>query len=87
MKFIYCTSYYQNPTGLTLATERRPRLLEIVRQYSRDHRILILEDAAYRELRYDGPEVPSIKSFDSDNRYTVLTQTFSKPFAPGLKTG
>lgn len=87
VKFIYCTSYYQNPTGLTLSEARRPRLLEIARKHSRYHRLLILEDAAYRELRYDGPALPSIKSFDAYNRHTVLAQTFSKPFAPGIKTG
>src|SRR5690606_16811295 len=26
-------------------------------------------------------------SFDPENRHTVLSQTFSKPFAPGIKTG
>lgn len=87
VKFIYCTSYFDNPTGLTLSAQRRPRLLEIARSFSRSHRILILEDAAYRELRYDGEAMPSIKSYDPENRYTVLTQTFSKPFAPGLKLG
>jgi 2-aminoadipate transaminase len=87
VKFIYCTSYYQNPTGLTLSLARRKRLLEIARKFSRKHRILILEDAAYRELRYDGKGLPSIKSFDAHNEYSVLTQTFSKPFAPGLKLG
>jgi len=87
VKFIYCTSYYQNPTGLTLSAERRPKLLEIAKRFSKDHRILILEDAAYRELRYDGPAHRSIKSYDPDNRYTVLSLTFSKPFAPGLKLG
>ncbi len=87
VKLIYCTSYFQNPTGLTLSAARRPRLLEIVRKHSAHHRILILEDAAYRELRYDGPALPSIKSFDPDNAFTLLAQTFSKPFAPGLKLG
>jgi 2-aminoadipate transaminase len=87
VKLVYCTSYFQNPTGLTLSLARRPRLLEIVRQFSKSHRITILEDAAYRELRYDGNALPSIKSFDAENRYTVLSQTFSKPFAPGLKLG
>src|ERR1700685_1599678 len=86
-KMIYTTTYYQNPTGLTLGAAGRPRLLEIARRFSRRNRILILEDAAYRELRYDGPVLPSIKSFDRDNRYTILAQTFSKPFAPGLKIG
>ena len=87
VRFIYCTSYFDNPTGLTLSLERRPRLLEIARKYSKSHRILILEDAAYRELRYDGPVLPSIKSFDRDNSHTILACTFSKPFAPGLKLG
>jgi 2-aminoadipate transaminase len=87
VKLIYTTSYFQNPTGLTLGAAERPRLLEVARRFSRKHRILILEDAAYRELRYDGPDLPSIKSLDPDNRHTILTQTFSKPFAPGLKTG
>jgi 2-aminoadipate transaminase len=87
VKLVYCTSYYQNPTGLTLSAERRPRLLEIVKSFSRRHRIAILEDAAYRELRYDGPVQRSIKSYDTDNRFVVLAQTFSKPFAPGVKTG
>src|SRR5688572_27747271 len=65
VKLVYCTSYFQNPTGLTLAPHRRPRLLEIVRRFSgaAGHRILILEDAAYRELRYDGDAYPSIKSY------------------------
>ncbi|HYO10899.1 MAG TPA: PLP-dependent aminotransferase family protein [Tepidisphaeraceae bacterium] len=87
VRFIYCTSYFDNPTGLTLSLERRPRLLEIARKYSRQHRILILEDAAYRELRYDGESLPSIKSFDAKNEHTILACTFSKPFAPGIKTG
>ena len=89
VKLVYCTSYYQNPTGLTLSAARRPRLLEVVRRFSAaaGHRILILEDAAYRELRYDGPAHRSIKSYDADNRYTVASYTFSKPFAPGIKLG
>ena len=89
VKLVYCTSYYQNPTGLTLSAERRPRLLEIVRRYSdlAGHRILILEDAAYRELCYDGPSHRSIKSYDPDNLYTIISHTFSKPFAPGIKLG
>jgi 2-aminoadipate transaminase len=72
---------------LTLALPRRKRLLEIAKKFSRGKRILILEDAAYRELRYDGPALPSIKSFDESNEFTILTQTFSKPFSPGIKTG
>ena len=87
VKLVYCTSYFQNPTGLTLSPERRPRLLEIVKRFSKRHRILILEDAAYRELRYDGEAYRSVKSYDPLNRFTIISHTFSKPFAPGLKLG
>ncbi|MGA2496451.1 MAG: PLP-dependent aminotransferase family protein [Tepidisphaeraceae bacterium] len=87
VKLVYCTSFFDNPTGLTLSLPRRRRMLDIVRGHSRSHRILILEDAAYRELNYDGASPPSIKSFDPDNQFVVLTHTFSKPFAPGIKLG
>jgi len=87
VKVIYTVDYFQNPTGLTLATERRSKMVELARRFSTDHRILILEDAAYRELRYSGPDLPSVKRFDPTNEYVVYTSTFSKPCAPGLKTG
>ena len=87
LRLIYTVDYFQNPSGLTLSLPRRRRLLELARRYSRRHRVLILEDAAYRELRYDGPDLPSIKSFDEDNSHVILAMTFSKPCAPGLKTG
>jgi len=87
VKLIYTVDYFQNPTGLTLSVPRRRRLMELVRRSSRRHRLLVLEDAAYRELRFDGPDLPSIKSFDPTNEFVITTYTFSKPCAPGLKTG
>jgi 2-aminoadipate transaminase len=87
VKLIYTVDYFQNPTGLTLAADRRPKLVELAKKYSIHHRVLILEDAAYRELRYDGDDVVSVKRFDTTNEYVVYTSTFSKPCAPGLKTG
>jgi 2-aminoadipate transaminase len=87
VKLIYTVDYFQNPTGLTLAADRRPRLVEIARKYSTAHRILVLEDAAYRELRYGGPDLPSVKKFDPTNEFVAYASTFSKPCAPGLKLG
>lgn len=87
VKIVYTCDYHQNPTGITLSAERRPQLLEIVKRYSSKHRILLLEDSAYRELTFEGTPPPSIKRYDKDNQYVALLQTFSKPFAPGLKTG
>ena len=87
VKLIYTVDYFQNPTGLSLAAERRPRLVEIARKYCRSHRLFVLEDAAYRELRYDGPDVTSVKRYDPGNEYVVYASTFSKPCSPGVKTG
>ena len=87
VKLIYTVDYFQNPTGLTLAEARRPRLVELARRFGTKSRILILEDAAYRELRYSGDDLVSVKRFDAGNEYVVYTSTFSKPCAPGLKLG
>jgi 2-aminoadipate transaminase len=87
LKLIYTVDYFQNPTGLTLAEDRRPRLVELARRFSKHQRIIILEDAAYREIRFAGTEIPSIKRFDERNEYVAFASTFSKPLSPGLKTG
>lgn len=88
VKFVYVASYFQNPTGLSLSVPRREQLLEVVRRFSTpEHPIFIVEDAAYRELRYEGEDTPPIKHFDEDNRHVIYLGTFSKPFSPGLKTG
>ena len=88
VKLIYVVSYYDNPAGLSLAAERRREVIEIARRWSREQRIFVLEDAAYRELRYDGPVYPSVWSCDESGGQSVLyTQTFSKTFSPGLRVG
>jgi len=87
VKIVYVCDYYQNPTGITLSEPRRRRLLELVRSYSSAHRICLLEDAAYRELSCEEAPPRTIKSYEADNAQVVLALTFSKPFAPGMRTG
>jgi len=87
VKMFYIVSYYDNPGGTCLGTDRREELVRLARNWSRHQRILILEDAAYRELRYDGPEFPSVWSFDSPRDSVIYTQTFSKTFSPGIRVG
>jgi 2-aminoadipate transaminase len=87
VRLIYTVDYFQNPSGLTLSLPRRQHLMELAKRFSKRQRLFILEDAAYRELRYDGADLPSVKSFDRDNEHVILAMTFSKPMAPGLKTG
>lgn len=87
VKFIYDVTYFNNPTGLSLALHRRPTILAILKRWSIHHRLLFVEDAAYRELRYAGVDQPSMLAYDHDGQHVVYAGTFSKPLAPGIRTG
>ncbi|MDD4890989.1 MAG: PLP-dependent aminotransferase family protein [Phycisphaerae bacterium] len=87
VKLVYDVSFFQNPMGVSLSTERRKRMLQIVQRFSKRHRIFILEDAAYKELRFADPSLPPTKKFDTTNEWVLYTGTFCKPFSAGMKTG
>ena len=87
VKLIYLVSWFENPSSLTLSLERRHQVLEIAERWSKHHRILILEDTAYRELAYDGEHLPSVWMSDTNRERVILGQTFSKSFSPGLRVG
>lgn len=92
IKAVYVMSYFDNPSSRNLARERRPRIVEIVqawsrRQASRDHTIYIVEDTAYRDLRYVGDDLPSLRSFDDADEHVIYTSSFSKAFSPGVRVG
>ena len=90
VKLIYTITEHSNPTGLSLADDRRGPLLDLVRRWSTHRRIYILEDAAYRGLSYtDGPEPRSVWGRDADGagESVILARTFSKTYSPGMKTG
>ncbi len=82
VKFMYILPNYQNPAGVSLSVERRKALLEIAKKYG----VIIFEDDAYIEFRYEGEELPTIISMD-DTGMVVYTSTFSKTFAPGTRIG
>jgi 2-aminoadipate transaminase len=79
-KFLYTIPEYQNPTGRTLALERRRALVELCRE----HGVLIFEDVAYRELAF-GESLPTLWSLGPD--VVLQTGTFSKCFFPGVRLG
>jgi 2-aminoadipate transaminase len=80
-KFLYVIPEFQNPSGRTLTLPRREALVELCRR----HRVLILEDVAYREISFDGSALPSLWSLAPD--IVVQAGTFSKIFAPGVRLG
>lgn len=87
VKLIYLVSYYENPSGISLSADRREAVVDIAQRWSKQNRIFILEDTAYRQLHYDGRRLPSVWSYDADNETVILADTFSKSFAPGLRVG
>ena len=87
VKLIYLVSFYENPSGVSLLAERRREVVEIARRWSHYQRLFVLEDAAYRELRYDGDELPSAWGCDKSRDTVILAQTFSKSFSPGVRVG
>jgi 2-aminoadipate transaminase len=81
-KLIYVVAEFHNPKGTTLSAERRERLMALARA----HRIAILEDNPYGELRFTGSAPPSLLSMD-DTGLVIHLGTFSKTLAPGLRLG
>jgi 2-aminoadipate transaminase len=80
-KLLYTIPDHQNPAGVTLAAERRERLVELARRYG----VLVVEDVAYRELGFDGTAPPSLWSLAPD--VVVQAGTTSKTFFPGVRLG
>ncbi len=81
-KLVYVIPTFQNPTGVTLCTERRRRIAELAEKYG----VIVAEDDPYHDLRYDGESLPTIKSFDKSG-WVVYLASFSKIISPGMRVG
>jgi 2-aminoadipate transaminase len=89
-KFIYVLPNFQNPTGVTLTTERRRQLVELADRYG----VPIIEDDPYGQLRYESENLTPVVVLDSQYRENgescyrgnvIYLSTFSKILAPGLR--
>lgn len=81
-KLLYTIPSFHNPTGQTLAQERRERLVELGRQ----HGFIILADEVYQLLHHGTPPPPSFGALAKDGAVLSLG-SFSKIVAPGLRLG
>ena len=76
-----------NPTGVVYSEETIRRMAEILERKSGEtgHPIVLISDEPYRELAYDGVEVPFIPKFYKD---TVVVYSYSKSLSlPGERIG
>jgi len=80
--FLYTIPTFQNPSGRTLSSERRGRLVEL----SREHDLLVLEDDPYGLVRYEGAAPPTLFELEGGDR-VAYSSSFSKTIAPGLRVG
>ena len=81
-KMLYTIPTFQNPTGKTLPADRRKKVAELAGKYQ----MVVAEDDPYRDLRYEGSPLLSIKSFDKDG-WVMFLGSFSKIISPGLRVG
>ncbi len=81
IKFLYLVPNFANPSGVTLAKERRGKILELCRK----NHILVVEDNPYGLLYFDKPVPDALRSMDEDG--IVYLGSFSKILAPGFRVG
>ncbi|TBW35974.1 PLP-dependent aminotransferase family protein [Siculibacillus lacustris] len=90
VKFAYVVPDFANPTGLSLSVESRKALLALAAELE----IPVIEDAAYRQIAFDGEPLPAILALDCaanggdiDKTRTVYCGTFSKTLVPAMRVG
>ena len=84
-KLTYIVPNFQNPQGTTLALDRRCAIAELLAHLGAP----LIEDDPYRELRFEGADLPSIFSLQKNGAdgNVIYVGTFSKVIAPGLRVG
>lgn len=85
----YFVPDYANPTGRTLSLAQREALLSLAEAAG----MVLVEDGAYREIRFSETPQPLIQALDVARRgsieaaRTLFCGTFSKTLAPALRMG
>ncbi|QBR00989.1 PLP-dependent aminotransferase family protein [Paraburkholderia pallida] len=84
---LYTVPTFANPTGATLAAERRRALLALAVKY----RFVVIEDDPYGDLRFAGTPLRSLlaeaEQVDGARNWVVHFASLSKIVAPGLRVG
>lgn len=81
-RFFYTIPVHHNPTGISLATERRAALLDIANR----HGFYVIEDDIYARLSYDTPAPPALLAEDQ-REHVIYVSSVSKVLMPGLRIG
>ena len=85
----YFVPDFANPTGRSLTLAEREALLDLAERLD----MTLVEDAAYRELRFEGESLPTLLALDIarsgsiDAARTLFCGTLSKTLSPALRMG
>lgn len=85
----YLVPDFANPSGRTMTRREREAVLD----RAAAHDLVLVEDAAYRELRFSGTNEPSLLALDVarsgsiENARTLYCGTLSKTLSPALRLG
>ena len=64
-----------------MTLEKRKEIIAVAQKYD----LIILEDSPYKDIRFEGEQMPTLYSLDPER--VILLGTFSKTFAPGMRLG
>lgn len=81
-RLLAVTSSFQNPTGASPSAAAKAALIRL----AHEHRVVLVENDIYGDLRYEGERVPTLKELDTTGD-TILLRSFSKTAFPGLRVG
>ncbi|WP_296599432.1 PLP-dependent aminotransferase family protein [Phenylobacterium sp.] len=88
-RLAYVVPDFANPSGRTMPRREREALLA----RATAHDLVVIEDGAYRDLRFTGTDEPSILALDVarsggiEAARTLYCGTFSKTLSPALRLG
>jgi 2-aminoadipate transaminase len=82
VKCLYTIPNFQNPSGVSLAAERRAEIVRLAEEFD----FLIVEDDPYYELHFGsgGADLTPLAALNSER--VIYLSSFSKVLAPGLRT-
>lgn len=80
-KMFYAVPDFHNPTGVCWTLDTRQKVAALCQQYQ----VTFIEDAPYRELRFEGQALPMVSEFCP--QHSIVLRSFSKIASPGLRIG
>ncbi|MGI6031219.1 MAG: PLP-dependent aminotransferase family protein [Eubacteriales bacterium] len=82
VKILYIIPSFQNPLGTCTSLEKRKAIYDLCVKYG----VIILEDNPYGELRFQGEDIPTIKSMDTEG-IVIYCGSMSKVMSAGIRVG